>query len=403
MSFCCAAATSASGHVARPTSQTTALAPRVFLLDAQLLRKERQLAKSDPRNAALVALRRAADRALSQKPLSVMDKTVLPPSGDKHDYMSQAPYFWPDSRTPTGLPYVRRDGKRNPAISKISDHAEMARMAADARALALAYYLTRDQRYAAHASLLLRTWFLDPAARMNPNLQYAQDIPGRSTGRGTGIIESRFLTSVVDAVGLLDGSPGWNAADQRGIEQWFTKFLAWLRNSPHGQAESQAKNNHGSFYDLQTADFALFVGNRALAKNVLQQAEQKRIARQVASDGRQPLELARTKSFSYSIFNLRALMGLATLGKELHVDLWNYRAPDGGSVRAALDFLLPYALGQKKWPYRQIAEFQPRALTAPLLEAAAAYHDAGYEASAEKLGGAGHSVEDLLRMAAPPQ
>ncbi|HVB35888.1 MAG TPA: alginate lyase family protein [Candidatus Acidoferrales bacterium] len=392
--LCCAAAGSATGGIERT--------PRVFLLDARVLRMERQLTKNDPQNAVAIATRRAADRALTQKPLSVMDKTALPPSGDKHDYMSQAPYFWPNPNTPTGVPYMRRDGERNPEISKISDHVELAQMSQDARTLALAYYVTGDERYATRAALLLRAWFLDPATRMNPNLEYAQGIPGINTGRGIGIIESRMLTSVVDAVGLLAGSSHWNEEDQRGMEQWFGKFLAWLQNSPHGKAESKAKNNHGSYYDLQTADCALFVGKRELAGELLNRAAQKRIGRQIEADGRQPLELARTKSLGYSIFNLRALMGLATLGDELGVDLWRYRAPNGGSIRAALNFLVPYALGEKEWTWQQIGQFQPKELVGPLLEAAIAYHDKSYEAAAEKLGSPGGDVEDLLLMAGAP-
>lgn len=375
----------------------------MFLLDAQVLQTERQLAKSDPQNAVIAAVRRAADWALTQKPVSVVDKSVMPPSGDKHDYMSEAPYFWPNPHTPTRLPYIRHDGKRNPEISRISDHADLTRMATNARSLALAYYLTGDERYATKAGLLLRTWFLDPATRMNPNLEYAQGIPGINTGRGIGIIESRTLTSVVDAVGLLEGSSNWGEEDQQGMEQWFTKFLAWLRNGPHGKSESRAKNNHGSYYDLQTANFALFVGNRKLAEELLKQAAQKRIGRQIDADGRQPLELARTKSLGYSIFNLRALMGLAALANEMDIDLWHYRAPDGGSIRAALDFLIPYALNEKKWRYQQIDEFQPKELVGPLLQAAIAYQNHGYEAAAEKLGGPSGNIEDLLLMAGAPR
>lgn len=154
---------------------------------------------------------------------------------------------------------------------------------------------------------------------------------------------------------------------------------------------------------MQTADFALFVGSRELAEELLEQAAQKRIGRQIEADGRQPLELARTKSLGYSIFNLRALMGLATLANEMGIDLWHYRAPDGGSIRGALDFLIPYALNEKKWQYQQIDEFQPKELVGPLLQAATAYKDHDYEAAAEKLGGPGGNIEDLLLMVGAPR
>ena len=56
-------------------------------------------------------------------------------------------------------------------------------------ALAAAYKITGERKYADHAAAHLRAWFIDEATRMNPNLQYAQAIQGRFTGRGTGIIE----------------------------------------------------------------------------------------------------------------------------------------------------------------------------------------------------------------------
>jgi hypothetical protein len=194
------------------------------------------------------------------------------------------------------------------------------------------------------------------------------------------LIETRGLTRVVDAVGLLAGSKEWTDADQRGLQEWFNKFLQWMIESEHGRDEAAAKNNHGTFYDVQVASLALFVGKTELAKDILQTARQNRIAQQIEADGRQPLELARTKGWSYSIGNLDGLMLLARLGENVGVDLWNFETPDGRSIHKALDFLLPFAAGDRKWPYQQLGGFSPRALSSVLRRAALKYPDAKYRA-----------------------
>src|SRR5205085_4952395 len=338
--------------------------PRVFLLDAQRLSETRRsiLSGNKSFDAALQKLEADARKALKAGTFSVVNKTAMPPSGDKHDYMSQAPYFWPDPKSPNGLPYIRRDGERNPEIKKFPDHQSMDQMIDAVSTLALAYYFKGDEAYAAKASELLRAWFLDPATRMNPNLQYGQAILGVNTGRGIGLIETRGLTRVVDAIGLLAGAKAWTVADQRGLEDWFTKFLQWMTESKNGRDESNSQNNHGTYYDVQTTSFALFLGKKDLAVNILQTARQKRIARQVEPDGKEPLELVRTRAWSYSVGNLDGLITLAELGERVGVDLWNYQTADGRSIRRALEYLYPFTVGEQKWPYKQLGEWQPQIL-----------------------------------------
>jgi hypothetical protein len=299
--------------------------------------------------------------------------------------MSMGPYWWPNPKTPNHLPYIRRDGERNPEIAKIPDHDNMGRVGKNSRLLALAFYLTGNEAYAERAGLLLRTWFLDPATRMNPNLNFGQGIPGITTGRGTGIIDSRGLTDVVDAVGLLADSKTWTRADQKGMEKWFAAYLSWLQQSSIGLDEARASNNHGTFYDVQVADFALFLNQAGLAREVIQQAETKRLGRQVMPDGSQPLESERTRGFSYSLFNLEALMDLAVLGEGVQVDLWHYQTQDGRSIRKALDYLLPYAMGDKKWEHQQITDFKPQEMVPQLLLAAVNVGNPQYEKAAEKI------------------
>jgi Alginate lyase len=372
--------------------------PRVFLLDAKMLASVHAASESDVRKQELVKVARAvADKAMHEGPFSVMQKAVVPPSGDKHDYMSQAPYFWADPSKPNGLPYIRRDGERNPELKKISDHDELGRMGEDARNLALAWYLTGEAAYADRSALLIRTWFLDPATRMNPNLEFGQGIPGINTGRGIGLIETRSLMSVVDAAGLLAGSKSWSAADERGLKTWLGEFLNWMQTSQKGKDEDAAKNNHGTWYDLQVTDYALFLGKRDLAVATLNRVKTRRIAVQIEPDGRQPLELARTNAYSYSIGNLDGLMQLAWLGRQVGVDLWGFRTPDGRSIRAALDFLLPYGLGSKAWDYQQIGGFHGDALLPCLQQAANATHDPKYVAVVQQLGAGREDLGTVLR------
>src|SRR5882757_1076625 len=374
--------------------------PRVFLLNAKVLAEQKASIVRDKNSALAAKARSSADSAMKEGPFSVMQKDRTPPSGNKHDYMSQAPYFWPDPKSPTGLPYIQRDGERNPEIEKISDHSNIGKMAKTARTLALAYYLTGNQAYADRAALILRTWFLDPETYMRPNLELGQAIPGVNTGRSIGIIETPSLTSVVDAVGLLAGSKSWSSDDQKKITAWFADYLKWLQESEHGRKESKAANNHGTHYDMQVADFALFVGERELAKHILLQAETKRIASQVEPDGRQPLEMARTRSLSYSVMNLRGLINLAYLGDKVGVDLWHFETKDGRSIRKALDFLVPYAQGDKKWEQQQITDFKLPEFVPELLRAATAYKNPKYEEIATKIEGNDPNLDTLLLRAA---
>jgi hypothetical protein len=367
--------------------RTQSSPPRVFLFNAQNLAETKRRIQSGDKSfdASLAKLEADARKALQQEPVSVVTKTPTPPSGDKHDYMSQAPYFWPDPTKPNGLPYIRRDGERNPELDKITDHHTLDQMEAATQTLSIAYYFTSNEEYAAKATQLLRGWFLDRATRMNPNLEYAQFIPGVNTGRGIGLIETRGLADVVDAIGLLAGSKAWTATDQRGLEEWFGKFLQWMLESKNGREENAAKNNHGTYYDVQATSFALFLGKADLARQIIETARQKRIALQIEPNGSQPLELARTKAWGYSNGNLDGLMLLARLGENVGVDLWNYETKDGRSVRHALEFLYPFAVGDQKWTYQQLGGFEGRSLFPLMRRAAGHYADDKFKAMMSKI------------------
>jgi acetyl esterase/lipase len=333
-------------------------APRVFLWNAaDLVAARASLAGANaPLQPALAKLRADAERALKLTPPSVMDKPLTAASGDKHDYFSFGPYWWPDPAKPNGLPYIRRDGEVNPATRSDTDDSAFGRMSGPVETLALAYWFTGEARYAEKAAEFARVWFLAPATRMNPNLQHAQAIPGVNDGRGIGIIESRRLAAVIEALALLADSPAWTAADQAAFRAWLDSFYGWLTTSANGRDERNEENNHGSWYDAQAAHLALTLGRDADAKKILTEGLTRRLARQIEPDGSQPLELARTKSLDYSCFNLEALFTCARLGESAGVDWWKFATADGRSLRAALAYLAPYADPAKPWPKSDLKE-----------------------------------------------
>ncbi len=352
-------------------------APHTILIDGNFLAQVRT--DHDPSILALV--RKESDKAMKQRPLSVTEKKDTPPSGDKHDYMSLAPYYFPNPATPNHLPYIRKDGEHNPEATAMEDHNSIAKLSTAVHALALGYFITGDEAYAKRASLLLHVWFLDPATRMNPNLKYAQAIRGVNDGRGTGIIDARGFPEIVDALAMLSGSSAWTAADDAAMHTWFTDYFAWLTTSENGRHEESEKNNHGNWFDVQATAVASYLGNTRYVHDVAEAAKTKRIESQIEPDGAQPLEEARTTSFHYSCFSLEALMELALIAQNVGVDLWDYKSSRGGSIRGALDYLTAFALKQKEWKHKTISGFKPEELRKSLLAAAVAYKSAAYESA----------------------
>jgi pectinesterase len=340
---------------------------------------------------ALRKLTSDADSVFKLGPYTVTAKRRTPPSGDKRDYMSFAPYWWPDSTKADGLPYIRRDGVFNMELRSDSDVLRWYALTDAVETLAHAYYFTDRAEYAHRALYLLRTWFLNDSTRMNPHLRYGQAIPGVTEGRGIGIIDTRDLGRLTDAVRILEASGAWNSRDTEGIRAWMSQYLQWLLTSQHGKDEAVTQNNHGTWYDVQIATLALFTGDTALARMTIERSKELRIAKQIDQEGKQPLELARTRSLHYSVENLDGMSRLAELAHSIGIDLWNWSDSNSGGIRKALEFVAPYADPQKKWPYEQITDEPPDLFILLLLRARHAYGDPAWSAHLQKL------PTDLLR------
>ena len=367
--------------------------PSTLLWDSRHLETWREKAQAGDTTALHLTtrLRDQADKLLTLAPLSVMDKGITPPSGSKHDYMSQAPYFWYDSSKSNGLPYIRRDGERNPEIGRITDHRDLGELGSRVQILSLAWKLTGDTRYAEKAASLLHHWFLDADSKMNPNLDFGQGIPGINTGRGIGIIETIPLIGIADAATLLEDAPAWTANDAKALRSWYAQYLHWMLTSSNGQDEHRAANNHGTWYLAQATDFALFTGDAATARQLAEEGKTK-MDHQIGGDGKMPEELARTNGLGYSTYNLQAFFTLAAIAGHTGTNLWTYKDQQNGSIRTAFDWLIPYAVGRKKWEYQQISAYNKDELYTLLLQAYPIYADSQYLTDARLIHPAGGNI-----------
>ena len=292
---------------------------------------------------------KAANQYLRELPVTITASQSPRSAGGRHDYFSEGDYWWPDPKNPNG-PYIQRDGMTNPDNFTAHRHA-LIRLSLHVPALTSAWLITREQRYARHAARHLRAWFLDRAAMMNPHLKFAQAIKGRFTGRGIGIIDTLHLVEVARATGFLERSGALSTREREGIRKWFAQYLNWMTTHPYGKDEREAKNNHGTCWVMQVAEFARFTGNTELTAFCRQRYKTVLLPTQMAADGSFPLELKRTKPYGYSLFNLDVMAAVCQILSTPEKNLWTFQLPDGRGMKKALEFMYPYIVDKKKWPY----------------------------------------------------
>lgn len=300
------------------------------------------------------SLRQKAQSCLNEPLHHITDCQCPRNPGTIHDFYSEGDYWWPDPASPSGLPYIRRDGRTNP--DNFTSHRLLLRaMRNQVSSLALAYRIWGDETFAARACLALKEFFLDPQTRMNPHLNYAQAIGGICTGRGIGIIDTIHLADIPFAVEALRSSPSMTDELYTGLKDWFSRYLGWMLTSKNGIEEMNTVNNHCVCYVMQAAAFALFTDNEPIAQFCRMQYRT-RLLPQMAADGSFPLELARTKPYNYSAFLLDNLTSVCLLLSTHEDNLWEYETPDGKNYQKALDFLSPYILHKERWPYAKDVE-----------------------------------------------
>jgi hypothetical protein len=317
-----------------------------------------------------------ADSYLALEPNPITRSTSERSTGGIHDFYSEGDYWWPDPDNPDG-PYIRRDGKTNP--DNFTDHRlAMRDLSRWVAALTAAYLLTGEEKYADKAMLHLRTWFLDDATRMNPSLLYAQAIKGRVTGRGVGIIDTIHLIEVARSIQVLAARRAIGGEDLAGLKNWFDQYATWITTHPYGIDEGNKVNNHGTWWAAQVAAFASLVGRDDLLA-LSRKRFKELLSHQMDESGGFHEELRRTKPYNYSLFNLEGYAILAWYASTAEDDLWHYET-ENGSLRRAIDFMLPFIADKGAWPYaKDVLHFEELPIqSAFLLLAGRVYADENY-------------------------
>lgn len=298
----------------------------VWNYDQMLLACESLKKGEDTYRLPYAKLVQDAEQILNGRATSVMDKSdnKVAISGDKHDFISVGKYCWPNPKTPDGMPWIQRDGYVNVKNFIKDDAIRQDKMCNSVVKLCIAWYFSRDDRFAAKAMELASVWFIEPSTRMNPHLKYAQVIPGKDNGMGhpPGIIFGRIYITVLSGLSLIKNSPEYNKDFDSGIKKWFAEYANWLTTSETGIKVSKMINNHSISYDQQLLAIALFSGESGTASRIVGEFHQKRIFTQVEPDGKMPNELVRTKALGYSAFNVKHMIEICEMAKEINPNLY---------------------------------------------------------------------------------
>lgn len=273
----------------------------------------------------------------------------------KHDFYSEGDYWWPNPINPDSA-YIRRDGQTNPDNFVAHRHA-MIRFSSLVGDLTSAWLVTKDEKYIRQAVKHIRAWFIAPETRMNPDLQYAQAIKGIVTGRGIGIIDTIHLLEVVQSLIRMEEAGVLAVEDVAGSRAWFSDYLKWLTTHPYGVDEMNAKNNHGTCWVMQVAQFAKYTGDKEILDFCRNRYRSVLLPSQMAEDGSFPLELKRTKPYGYSLFNLDAMATICHILSDGEDDLWQYSMNDGRNMQKAVAWLFPYIADKSSWPFAEDVMF----------------------------------------------
>ncbi|HTM97683.1 MAG TPA: alginate lyase family protein [Pedobacter sp.] len=285
--------------------------------------------------------------AMLQEPVTVTAASSPLSTGGKHDFFSQADYFWPNPAKPEG-PYINRDGESNPN-NFVAHRKAMIRLSTIIGALASAYQLTGDEKYVKQALTHIKAWFVDAETLMNPNLSFAQAVIGAATGRSWGIIDTIHLMEVAQGILVMQKAKSFDKNVLLTTKKWFADYILWLNTSKNGVAEKLAKNNHSTCWVMQVASFAKLCNDQPMLDSLRWRYKNVLLPKQMEVDGSFPLEMARTKPYGYAIFNLDAMTMICQILSVKNDNLWDYETADGKSIKKGISYLYPFIADKSKW------------------------------------------------------
>ncbi|PSR53902.1 hypothetical protein AHMF7605_10425 [Adhaeribacter arboris] len=295
-----------------------------------------------------------------------------------------------------GEPYVKRDGIVNPETSIYKDAGYIQQIAADVLTLGVYFYYSSDQSYANKAVALLKSFFTSTTTGMMPHSKFIEVIKGnvdwKGYGSSSGFVATEVLTDIADSFQLLRirGASALDDVFETAMLQWITDFWGYMtkeftskpattdvENYIHWKKLWDPTSSSGIYYNynnirtlytLQVCTFAVLTGKKQWAIDHINKyvkdvgstkgliSRQFEVVTRTGTNGvsetfcDQPLELSRTRPWTYSCKNLTGWLQLCQLAQYLGMDLANYVSPGGSSIKKAINGMLFYTENTSVFP-----------------------------------------------------
>ncbi len=314
----------------------------------------------------------AASRLLpAQQPTSRPDVAVI----DHDRILAAATRYLAQSPAPlTAAPSPQSPGTANEFFSQMEDlppgstpltpseafvgHQEaLLQLTLAVPVLTAAWFLTRTSdptranAFARHAAKHLQAWFVTPATRMEPSLNFAAVAPGTG-GHPDGVADTSALAEIAQSIPFLIRSEALSPEDTAAVKGWFAAFLKWLTTSRLAVLARDRKDHIGSSWLMQCAAYARLTGDDTALAELRHRFKTVTLRAEILADGAFPHELTTLNPYRNSLFNLDLLAAACDLLSTRFETLWDFQLQDGPGLRVAIARHVPYIEDRGVWPYR---------------------------------------------------